>query len=707
MSWISLKTVANYFNGTSSSRKLLLAACFSALYCILNYLLHIPLPGFTEIDLRPQIVLLFIAGYLFGPGFGFAIGFVGNVCTDLVLGYGLHYLFSWSVGNGLIGGLFGFFPHRAKPRLNRVGQLFQLVLWVALVNVLSLVYASGMESLLNPEINQLVNYRYFFFPAVMSNTLAAFILLPPALLLLRRLQWNFPIKLTLANYYGATTMLILFWLAVIHPGHNFSPFLGSSNDALSDGNVQAMLDAFNRWSFLFVLLLGASFLLSAWMSGAIVKPLKLLERTVFDVMKGEPNTNERLDRLVQRQDEVGLLSYAIRLLSERLWESQELFRREMEKHMPHIDPGDSGSDIFIVSILSLHGPDAFTESGIDILEQGKTEISVMDAVSLAIVACGLKELAETYSASKVEQSLSGTGVDPHDSAWSPEQWRKLALAVDVNLLFPGKLKVVRLEDHLDRDLAFHLLERGQAFRNNDAKHIGYLTEPDIVGKICERWESAPKIRCDELEAIINKAISQEIIVGCQIKTLDQLARFDPGMALSYSHSDMKHIKQLLGLMKSENLQAKTQLESKRSSFQYRPEWKLTDDLHLETLTDGCLIAHKDEFDLVLEFTTEAYRAAFRFVVEEHAKRDADGERKLLFDSWFLPLYRADRPAEGYVRIAAVTIQDGKHIAQAYVREEDAEAKAEWFRRECPTLEVSTPGLWVNEAFLRYLNGGSV
>jgi uncharacterized membrane protein len=682
--------------------KILVTAAIVAAYTLINYFLRIHLPGVSNVDLRPQIVLIFVVGYLYGPWYGFLSGFAGNFCTDIVFGYGLRYLPSWTIGNGLIGALICFYPYRKYIRLDRIGQLLWLVLSLILVNAASLTYAAGMENILDKHLPSAINFRYFYLPALLSNVLGTLILFPAMLFCLGRLKQNYPVKLAMANYYLTVTLLVISWIAFIPTYQGIPSLLNSAGMGMAQGN--ALVDAFNHWSFLLVILLIFSFFISSWMSKTIVTHLKQLEETVFAVLKGDPSSANRLARFANREDEVGILSYAVRLLSEKLWETQKLFRDELEKRMQFLDSRDSGTDIFFIALISLFGRDALGDQKDDVSPEMSGELSNLAAISMIISVSGLKELAATYSDAKIEKSLADMDLSITDAALPREQRQVLALAIDVNLLFKGRLKVMDLHAPLSRELAFHLLERVHAFIRSSKNYVGYVTEPDIVGKICDKWEKAKKIRSERLEQVMNKAVGRRLITGYQIKNLSDLAHFDANLKIAYSHSSIKHIKQVIGLLMSEALQAKLQLEPKRSSFYYRDEWEKTEDLYLESLDGGVAVAHKDEFDMVMEFTAQEHRDRFCQVIDAYAKREFTTPQKVLYASWYQPLYRSDVPVEGYSRITDIIIQDEMHIVQAYAKEDEAQEKVAWFKKAFGDLEVSTAAIWVNAAFFRYLNG---
>ena len=684
-------------------RRILTTAGIVAVYALSNYFLRVHLPGVSNVDLRPQIVLLFVVGYVYGPWYGFAAGFAGNFCTDILLGFGLRYLPSWTVGNGLIGALICFYPYRKCTRLERIGQMVWLVLCLIFVNIVSLAYAAGMESLLDGDLPLSVNFRYFYVPALLSNVLASLILFPLILLGLGYLKRNFPIKLAMVNYYLTVVLLVVSWATFIPAYQELPAFLASPGIETTHGN--ALVDTFNHWSLLLVGLLIFSFVVSGWISRVVVTPLKRLEQTVLAVLRGEPSSAKQLASLAGREDEVGILSYTVRLLSLNLWESQRLFRDELERNLKFIDTHDSGTDILIIALFSLFGREAPAGQQDDVDTEAAGELSNLEAICRVVSAVGLKELAATYSDAKIEKCFEELDLNTTGMSLSRDQCQALAVAIDLNLLFWGRLKVMDLSAPLNRELAFHLLERIHSFRKSSRNFVGYVTELDIVGKMQERCESAATVRSERLEPIMNKAIGLQVIAGYHIKNLMDVARFDADRKIAYSHSDFKHIKQLIGLLKGEALQAKLQLEPKRSSFLFRSEWDQPDSLYLESLSDGTTVAHMDEFDLVMEFTAPEHRDRFRQVIDAFAKREFATECNILYGSWYQPLFRSETPIEGFNRIADIVLRDREYIVHTYVRQEEAPAKTEWLKGQLQDLEISTAPIWVNSAFFRYLNGG--
>jgi uncharacterized membrane protein len=672
-------------------------------YCLLNYFVRIHLPGVSNVDIRPQIVLLFVAGYLYGPYSGFIAGFAGNVITDLLLGYGFTYLPSWSVANGLIGCMMGLFPYRKLLKLDRIRHLELIVLFIIIANIVSLAYAAVMMNILGIHLSTDVNFNYFYLPALLSNIIGSLVFFPVILLLLGHLKKNFPVKTSLLIYYLTIFLILASWIIFALNFIAVSEKISFSFSNVLKGN--AMVDAFNHWSLLLVVMLIVGFFISGWLSKTVVTPIKHLEDTVNMVLKGKPESSDILNVYAKREDEIGILSYAVKLLSEKLWETQRLFRDELKNKMKFIDKDDSATDVFIVSLVSMFGREVLNNSESEMFSSNKGEISNISALCLLVSSGGLKELAATYSEAKIGKSLEEFKLETFNAKLSKEERQALALAIDLNLLFKGRLLSIDLRDALDYDFSYHLLENVQAFRKSDKKYVGYITENDIISKLQSRWDSSGKVRSERLETAMKSALSKQILKGYHIKNKSDIANFNEDLKIIYSHSNFKHIKQLMGLLVSENFQAKIQLEPKHSSFIYLDEWERTPDINLESTLSGFSIAHKNEFDVVMEFASKDQRDRFYNIIGTFAKRESSGEQNILYESWYQPLFCSEVPVDGYYKISNLSIEDESHVVHTYCKEQEYDAVKDWFNNESTDFCLSATPLWVNDAFYRYLEGG--
>jgi len=86
-----------------STRTIVTIAIAAALYGIVG-LAGIPIG--PNVQLRPSIIVLTLFAVYFGPVVGFLAGFLGNMLTDLLAGWGIWW--TWEMASGIFGGFCGF-----------------------------------------------------------------------------------------------------------------------------------------------------------------------------------------------------------------------------------------------------------------------------------------------------------------------------------------------------------------------------------------------------------------------------------------------------------------------------------------------------------------------------------------------------------------------------------------------------------------------
>lgn len=329
-------------------------------------------------------------------------------------------------------------------------------------------------------------------------------------------------------------------------------------------------------------------------------------------------------------------------------------------------------------------------------------IKNIQAIDILLSAAGLRELSFTYSEKKIKQSLETLVPGLDEIVKEVKEKQALALAVDLNLIFKGRLMMIDLAAPLEQDFAYHLLENARALKQTEKNFIGYLTEHDLIGKIQEQWAGSTVIRDAEIQLVMDEAISNGTISGYQIKRIKDLAHFEEELKLTYSHSNFKHVKQLIGLLIGEGVQAKVQLEQKTSSFIYLAEWERLPDLNLEISAQGFSIAHKNEFDIVFEFSTQEQRDQFYSLILDYAKADHDQDKHLLYESWYQPLFCSSVYVSAYQKITNLVYSNGTHLVCTYCKDHDRERLLHYFNEQ--GMAFTATSLWVNDAFYRYLDG---
>jgi uncharacterized membrane protein len=663
----------------------------------LNTLLVLKFPGISHADVRPQIVLICLAGFYYGPVYGFLIGFIGNVSSDLLLGYGFEYLPSWSIGNGLMGMIMGFNRMRSVLKLYKISQLLEITLFLIFSNVAFVTYSSIIHNLNHGSLTLNENLMYFFLPVLNSNILASLLLFPAFLLLLGRLKINFPIKIALSNFYMIAFFLQVAWF-VNKTNFDVSGFIFNSHIDIGEGNQ--IVQAFNVWSMMLILFLLTSFFISIFISEKITRPIVELDRKVHELLQSDIHAPDSFDKLTRRDDEVGLLSYTIGLLSEKLWDNQVNFINDFTKRMTFISPEDTITDIYEVGLVSIFGK-KFDFSNYEVRgAAGHAEISHIEAIEMLIKLADLEELACTYNASKINSLFHDVIND--EMILSDVQLQHLAVAVDLGLVFKGKIRFLDMHSSLTKDFAYHLLFKTTLFVNNKKKFIGYVTEPDIISRLEEKWNSTGMIPNPDIENVMNDLIRKKIISGYHIKMSEELANFDHHLKITYTHDNFKHVKQLVGLIISENIQARINIEKKHSTFIYYNEWDITENLSVEPINDKIFLASRLESDIVFEFASPDKKDHFRAVTNDFTKKEYNRTKNILFQSWYEPLITSDVPMNSYNRIKEITIQHGSYTIMTFVTEETL-TKALNKLSECYEKSmIRSRSVWVNDDFYLYL-----
>ncbi|MFS0723004.1 hypothetical protein [Paenibacillus sp. 1P07SE] len=328
------------------------------------------------------------------------------------------------------------------------------------------------------------------------------------------------------------------------------------------------------------------------------------------------------------------------------------------------------------------------------------------AVSIAVRAAGLKELAYTYPEAKVNQVLAKLGVGSGELSKGMAQ--ELAAAVDTGVLPAAWLANYKPHHTASESLYTSLL--GQVLVNQGLykQYIGYVYDQDIALKIQTAYHTADLFEAPKLQELVNEALEQELVTGYNIKDSRYDANFIPELTLTYGHSNLKHAIQLIGLLKSEQLNAKVQYEPKTSAFLHLAEWG-DPGPNVIQIENGNYIAFSLEYDLVFEFANAADKAAFQDVVLTYAKKNEADQQGLIHGSWWQPLYFSETELADYEIITnnLITDPDSTYSVHPFSLNEDSERVVEGFKAIDPSAVITPYQFWVDKPFFNYLHGESL
>lgn len=335
-------------------------------------------------------------------------------------------------------------------------------------------------------------------------------------------------------------------------------------------------------------------------------------------------------------------------------------------------------------------------------------LAAQTAVSLAVKAANIKELAYTYSPQKVNLALGKAKLAYAEKGNLPlATAQELAAAIDVGIVSPAHYAELAANRTVTAELASHLVGKALAFTGGYKNYLGYVADDDIYGKLYHAWTSSSLIAAAELQKTVDETLKKNLITGYNLKDARYNANFDPKLSITYGHSEIAHAIQLVGLLRSEGVQAKLQFEPKTSAYIYLKEWgepKETADFKVVQIENGNYIAYAKEYDLSLEFASESDKQRFDGLIHKYAKKNEENAKGLLLGSWWQPLYSSLTELKEYKEITNNLITKGHYIAQSYSLSEKSADVIAGFKSLDSSLNVTSHKLWVDQPFYNYLLG---
>ncbi|MEW9701417.1 hypothetical protein [Paenibacillus sp. SI8] len=353
---------------------------------------------------------------------------------------------------------------------------------------------------------------------------------------------------------------------------------------------------------------------------------------------------------------------------------------------------------------------ALLEKGIltDSKLQADQPLSELQATFIAVKAAGLKELAYTYPSDKIKTALAKIGINyDSESQLSLQAAQELAAAIDTGLLTSEQQSAFKPDAAATDRFANNLLVQILTFQGQYKHYIGTTADADIFRKVNEAWQTEDLIAASELRAVFDEALKKNLVTGYNLKDTRFDANFDKKLSLTYGHSDITHAIQLIGLLRSEGIQAKVQLEPKTSAFIYLKEWgepTQTDDYQVVQIENGNYIAYAKEYDIEFEFDNAQQKNRFQQVIFKYAKKDSKDQTGLIYAAWWQPLYYSLTTIPDYKEIANNKITKGHYYAQSFSLSDKSADVVNGIKKINPALDVESYKFWVDEPFYNYLLG---
>ncbi len=346
---------------------------------------------------------------------------------------------------------------------------------------------------------------------------------------------------------------------------------------------------------------------------------------------------------------------------------------------------------------------------------GTGSLTVAEAVKSAVCAAGMENLALTYTApvkaDKVNERLAAYGVTGVPAAYASY----VAAALDTDIAMSS----YNFGAALDATTADSLLMAAVNVSGKGRNYLGKASDSDIYAKIQSTWNSFTNFDDEKLSKLGAQLVIQGASTGYGLKYDGYNANFLPDYTLQYGHSDITHAIQLIGLLNSEGIDAKIQMEPKVSIYEYLVKWgdptkvQATPTYELKQIDGGRWLCYAMEYDLKMEFDTVADKDAFNTIILNYAKKndsnvDANGKPTvpLLTGAWWQPLYSSTVPMANtnFKLLKDNVISDGAYSIHPFSIPENSAKIEAVVTKLAPDLKVKSNDLYVNPAFYNYITG---
>ena len=341
--------------------------------------------------------------------------------------------------------------------------------------------------------------------------------------------------------------------------------------------------------------------------------------------------------------------------------------------------------------------------------EGIKEFTTLNVLKASVNAADYKELALTYPKEKTESRLKEHGLkfegDHTDAAY-------IACAVDTGFVSKEIAEKATGKEAYTEEEIMEILMSIVNVNGDGRNYLGMSNDKEIYGKMDQSWNSFLLFDDGILSEIGKNAVLGQITTGYNLKSNAYNARFIKELTLQYGHSDITHAHQLIGLLNSENIVAKVQLEPKISIYEYMPEWgpipEKTPTYEVKQYGERYLV-HAVEYDMQLEFNNIEDLNRFDKVINDYAKKNKGNEeaKGLIAESWWQPLYttvRTDMPEEDYHELADCVIESEMYSLHSFCVAEDQEEVIKNFESISGDLEVTPVTRYCNTAFYHYMTG---
>ncbi len=304
-----------------------------------------------------------------------------------------------------------------------------------------------------------------------------------------------------------------------------------------------------------------------------------------------------------------------------------------------------------------------------------------------VTALGLDELVPVLSEARTTELLAGYGGDLSDV-------HRRAAAV---LIAAGAMQA----RDISRPPASSARYAG-LIRAPHPGRKGRIRDESILHAMQPEQTYTALLAATEFLGQLGALLADGVITGYDVRARGVYDHAPAERSFIYSHSSWRHLRQLITLLRSEDVNGWVSVTPKVSAFLYRDGWGGSGE-NVVTLADGVRVIQAREMATLFEFDDVADRQKFHALVTQYAKKDTADEPGLIADAWWQPFYYGMGDLPGFETIALIVVTAGDVEATLTVLEEKAEevlaalAGASW------TVRIDR--VQVNAPFYRFLRGG--
>ena len=275
------------------------------LYGILNKVMSgFVLPGADVITIRPQLVIPVSVSLLLGPFAGGAIGLLGNLFGDFIMGFGLRF-WPWSIANFFIGFVPGMVCWLGIRSIKFVNEFALVLLFIFLGNVIGLFEGFLVYTFMEQNGGFLSVMNSFYLPALISNTYLLMFFMPPILVMAKYLKLNLETRSMFFVLFFSLVVVTVLSSVLIFIEYNsvFKGITGIGRKALINNVIILNF----RWIGLTLLLIVMSGVyIGYYFSRRYMQPFNRLAEASSKLKRGEWSDSDQIDS-VSHDDDIGNL----------------------------------------------------------------------------------------------------------------------------------------------------------------------------------------------------------------------------------------------------------------------------------------------------------------------------------------------------------------------------------------------------------------